>query len=224
MPPKRNGMSATAIEQLIEQRIIEALATLGNNKNSGNPHNSDSNNIVGGERTARHYTYKDFLNCQPLNFKGTEGVVLLAHWFEKMESVFHISNCIIECQVKYATCTLLGSALTWWNTHKVHAYAVRQADNKRRMDNNLRDDHVQQPPYKRLDKEMAYTARPGEKKETLACFECGEQGHYRSECPELKNQNLENQDGSSEARKRVYAFGGGETNQDPRNIADDIDA
>nr|GEW56241.1 reverse transcriptase domain-containing protein [Tanacetum cinerariifolium] len=141
---------------------------------------------------------------------------------------------------------------------KVYAYAVRQADNKRRMDNNLRNDHVQQPPYKRLDKARAYTARPGEKKEyagtlpmcnkykyhhtrpctakcgnckrnghqtkTLACFECGEQGHYRSECPELKNQNLENQDGSSEARKRVYAFGGGETNQDPCNIVDDIDA
>nr|GEW15863.1 putative reverse transcriptase domain-containing protein [Tanacetum cinerariifolium] len=34
-----------------------------------------------------------------------------------MESVFHISNCIVRCQMKYATCTLLGSALTWWNSH-----------------------------------------------------------------------------------------------------------
>nr|GEZ10872.1 reverse transcriptase domain-containing protein [Tanacetum cinerariifolium] len=38
-------------------------------------------------------------------------------WFEKMEYVFHISNCIIACQIKFATCTLLGSALTWWNFH-----------------------------------------------------------------------------------------------------------
>ncbi|GJV41493.1 reverse transcriptase domain-containing protein [Tanacetum coccineum] len=34
-----------------------------------------------------------------------------------MEFVFHISNCTIECQVKYATCTLLGGALTWWNSY-----------------------------------------------------------------------------------------------------------
>ncbi|GJW93050.1 reverse transcriptase domain-containing protein [Tanacetum coccineum] len=59
---------------------------------------------------------------------------------------------------------------------------------------------------------------------TLTCFECGEQGHYRGECPELKNQNRGNQAGSSEARGKVYALKGGETNQDPSNIADDINA
>ncbi|GJR18389.1 hypothetical protein Tco_0966916 [Tanacetum coccineum] len=53
--------------------------------------------------------------CQPLNFKGAEGVVGLTRWIEKMESVFHISGCAVENQVKFATCTLLGAALTWWN-------------------------------------------------------------------------------------------------------------
>ncbi|GJW69280.1 hypothetical protein Tco_0123704 [Tanacetum coccineum] len=33
--------------------------------------------------------------------------------FERMETVFHISNCVVENQVKFATCTLLGAALTW---------------------------------------------------------------------------------------------------------------
>ncbi|GJR43867.1 putative reverse transcriptase domain-containing protein [Tanacetum coccineum] len=46
-----------------------------------------------------------------------EGFVELMQWFERMESVFHISNCIMENQVKFATYTLLGSALTWWNSH-----------------------------------------------------------------------------------------------------------
>ncbi|GJU18437.1 putative reverse transcriptase domain-containing protein [Tanacetum coccineum] len=55
------------------------------------------------------------MKCQPLNFKGTEGVVGLTRWIEKMESVFNISGCAIENQVKFATCTLLGAALTWWN-------------------------------------------------------------------------------------------------------------
>ncbi|GKG11713.1 hypothetical protein Tco_0345950, partial [Tanacetum coccineum] len=34
-----------------------------------------------------------------------------------MESVFHISDCAVENQVKFATCSLLGAALTWWNGH-----------------------------------------------------------------------------------------------------------
>ncbi|GJU79565.1 reverse transcriptase domain-containing protein [Tanacetum coccineum] len=67
--------------------------------------------------TARECTYSDFLKCQPLNFKGTKGVVGLTQWFEKMEYVFHISNCTVACQIKFAICTLLGNALTWWNSH-----------------------------------------------------------------------------------------------------------
>ncbi|GKC12683.1 reverse transcriptase domain-containing protein, partial [Tanacetum coccineum] len=67
---------------------------------------------------ARECTYQDVMKCQPLSFKGTKGVVGLIRWSEKMENVFHISNCPERYQVKYVTCTLLDSALTWWNSHK----------------------------------------------------------------------------------------------------------
>ncbi|GJS84109.1 hypothetical protein Tco_0750650 [Tanacetum coccineum] len=53
-------------------------------------------------QTARECSYSEFLKCKPLDFKGTEGVVRLTRWFEKMESVFSISN---------------YDALTWWNAH-----------------------------------------------------------------------------------------------------------
>nr|GEU72815.1 reverse transcriptase domain-containing protein [Tanacetum cinerariifolium] len=66
---------------------------------------------------ARVCSYIDFMKCQPLNFKGTEGIVGLSQWLKKMESVFHISGCSINNQVKFTTCTLLGDALTWWNGH-----------------------------------------------------------------------------------------------------------
>ncbi|GKE69630.1 putative reverse transcriptase domain-containing protein, partial [Tanacetum coccineum] len=58
-------------------------------------------------------SYIDFMKCQPLNFKGTEGVIGLSQWLKKMESVFNISGCAIDNQVKFATCTLLGVVLTW---------------------------------------------------------------------------------------------------------------
>ncbi|GJU27052.1 hypothetical protein Tco_1165673 [Tanacetum coccineum] len=48
---------------------------------------------------------------------GSSCVVGLSQWLEKMESVFHISGCASDNQVKFATCTLLGTALTWWNGH-----------------------------------------------------------------------------------------------------------
>ncbi|GJZ71016.1 reverse transcriptase domain-containing protein, partial [Tanacetum coccineum] len=99
----------------------EANQNSGNGKGNRNDNGNGSHDSGDGSRrplhTARGCTYKEFLNCQPLNFKGTEGAVGLAHWFEKMEFVFHISNCTVECQVKYATCTLLGGALTCWNSH-----------------------------------------------------------------------------------------------------------
>ncbi|GJY28945.1 hypothetical protein Tco_0404712 [Tanacetum coccineum] len=136
-----SGMTPEAIEELINRCVKEALAaheatratnTLetenqsqngsdGDNGNGGNGNGRNENpdeNGRGDRPVARECTYQDFMKCQPLNFKGTEGVVGLIRWFEKMETVFHISNCPEKSQVKYATCTLLDGALTWWNSHK----------------------------------------------------------------------------------------------------------
>ncbi|GJW39750.1 hypothetical protein Tco_0065595 [Tanacetum coccineum] len=115
MPPKKTTPPVTdaAIKQLIAQGIADALAeyeATKNNRNGDDIHDSGSDRRT--ERTTRECIYSDFLKCQPLNFKGTEGVVGLTQWFERMEYVFHISNCTVGNQIKLATCTLLGSALT----------------------------------------------------------------------------------------------------------------
>ncbi|GKF66848.1 hypothetical protein Tco_0193365 [Tanacetum coccineum] len=106
-------MTAAAVEQLIEARVSVALAnheTLANRTNGhGDEFHNSNTRIRGTVRTPHECTYKDFLNCKPLTFKGTEGVVVLSQWFEKMESVFHISNCVVENQVKFATCTFLST-------------------------------------------------------------------------------------------------------------------
>ncbi|GJU64245.1 hypothetical protein Tco_1246080 [Tanacetum coccineum] len=114
-------MTAAAVEQLIEARVFATLANHETLRNSTNGHGDGSHNsetgIRGTVRTPCECTYKDFLNRKPLTFKGTEGVVVLSQWFEKMESVFHSSNCAVENQVKFATFTFLRNALTWWNSH-----------------------------------------------------------------------------------------------------------
>ncbi|GJZ83900.1 hypothetical protein Tco_0649073 [Tanacetum coccineum] len=111
-------MTTDAIKQLIAQRVAAALtAHEANRENNNGSQNEKSRGSKGTAHAAHGCTHKEFLNCQPRNFKGTEGAVGLERCFEKMEYVFHISNCAINCQVKYATCTLLDSAFTWWNSH-----------------------------------------------------------------------------------------------------------
>ncbi|GKE69196.1 hypothetical protein Tco_1527268 [Tanacetum coccineum] len=83
----------------------------GRNGNGGNRNPNENNRDA--RPVARECTYQDFMKCQPLNFKGMEGVVRLIRRFEKMETMFHISNCPEKYKVKYATCTLLNNALTW---------------------------------------------------------------------------------------------------------------
>ncbi|GJZ56030.1 hypothetical protein Tco_0611223 [Tanacetum coccineum] len=95
-----------------EARILDHQDASGDADNGSHSSHEDNRRHV---QTARPCYYADFVECQPLNFKGTEGVVSLTRWIEKMESVFNISGCAIENQVKFVTCTLLGAALTWWN-------------------------------------------------------------------------------------------------------------
>ncbi|GKE47640.1 hypothetical protein Tco_1478898 [Tanacetum coccineum] len=114
MPPRRS--SATARAAAAARAAATVTATPMTAAAGDRSHNSDTG-TRGTVCTPREYTYKDFLNCKPLSFKGTEGVVVLSQWFEKMESVFHISNYDVENQVKFATCTFLGNAMTWWKSH-----------------------------------------------------------------------------------------------------------
>nr|GEW64735.1 hypothetical protein [Tanacetum cinerariifolium] len=90
------------------------------------------------ERVTHECTYPDFMKCQPLNFKGTEGVVKLTQWFEKMETVFCISKCSMENQINFYTCTLLGSALTFWKSYVITvgpdvSYEMTWVDMKKKM-------------------------------------------------------------------------------------------
>ncbi|GJY04810.1 putative reverse transcriptase domain-containing protein [Tanacetum coccineum] len=80
------------IQAMINEGVTAALAARDATRNGNDSHTSGT----GARRpvqVARECTYPDFLKCQPLNFKGTEGVV------------------------KFATHTLQGNALTWWNSH-----------------------------------------------------------------------------------------------------------
>ncbi|GJV12289.1 reverse transcriptase domain-containing protein [Tanacetum coccineum] len=116
MPVTRQGENDAMTPESIQAMIDRSIQ-----RNSTHTQDDASQSSGGGLRRpvqpARVYSYTSFIKCQPLNFKGTEGIVGLSQWLEKMESVFDISGLAIDNQVKFATCTLLGVALTWWNGH-----------------------------------------------------------------------------------------------------------
>ncbi|GJW24099.1 putative reverse transcriptase domain-containing protein [Tanacetum coccineum] len=228
-----NNMTPESVQAMIDQALLR------NSTNGDGSHSSHGDNRR-NVQTARPCFYADFMKCQPLNFKGAEGVVGLTRWIEKMESVFNISGCAVENQVKFATCTLLGAALTWWNgqirTLGPEAYAMTWEVLKRKMT----DKYCPQGEIKKLEIELwnlkvkgndvpAYTERfqeltlictkstgntnvantqkgNGATPKGNGCFECGAPGHFKRDCPKLKNKN----GGNGNAQGWVYAVGNAE--------------
>ncbi|GJZ80614.1 putative reverse transcriptase domain-containing protein [Tanacetum coccineum] len=89
----------------------------GGNGNSGNGNPNENNRDA--RHVARECTYQDFMKCQPLNFKGTEGVVGLIRWFEKMRTKLGL----VDTNIKRGTYseTDAAFAMSWRELMKLMA-------------------------------------------------------------------------------------------------------
>ncbi|GJW26244.1 reverse transcriptase domain-containing protein [Tanacetum coccineum] len=107
MTNTRSGMTPAAIEEMINRHVVEAIETheanrnirLRNGNDEGGNGNGNGNGNRGGNGNGNHNE----------NARDARPVI---------RELFHISKCPEKYQVKYATCTLLNNALTWWNSHK----------------------------------------------------------------------------------------------------------
>ncbi|GJZ70280.1 putative reverse transcriptase domain-containing protein [Tanacetum coccineum] len=234
----------------LEAQVATLIAQTTSLQNGDNSHGSGT-----GRRrqvpTQRECTYTDFLKCQPMNFKSTEGVVGLTQLVEKMESVFFICNCaIISQDVAYAMpWTALKRMITnkyclkgeikkleseYWNLK----ICFTRLNVKQRIKGNLKilqettktnSSHSKGIMWHGLTllgleirslidrnhytlctskNQRAQWANP----KGITCFECGVQGHFRSDCPKLKSGNQGNRAGNGNAIARAYAMGSVGTN------------
>ncbi|GJV12307.1 putative reverse transcriptase domain-containing protein [Tanacetum coccineum] len=128
-------MTTTSVHQcpnpaMINEGVTVALAARDATRNGDDSHTSGT----GARRpmqVARECTYPDFLKCQPLNFKGTKGVV------------------------KFATYTLQGNALTWWNSYvKTTTPEAAHAMSWRTLKKMMTDKYCPRGEIKKLEFEM----------------------------------------------------------------------
>ncbi|GKF25472.1 hypothetical protein Tco_0081366, partial [Tanacetum coccineum] len=104
MPPKRMSTSeAPAMTQAAIRKLVADSVTAALEAQAANMANTDNTTKPREDPVARQCSFKEFMSCQPFNFKGLEGAVGLIRWFERTESMFSRSNCTEDCKVKYAT-------------------------------------------------------------------------------------------------------------------------
>nr|GFA45004.1 reverse transcriptase domain-containing protein [Tanacetum cinerariifolium] len=115
MAPKRTSTSTTpAMTQAAIRKLVADSVAIALEAQAANMENAKTK--IRDAHVARKCSYKEFMSCQPFNFKGTKGAVGLIRWFERNESVFSRSNYTEDCKVKFATGTLTKEALSWWNS------------------------------------------------------------------------------------------------------------
>ncbi|GJS20147.1 putative reverse transcriptase domain-containing protein [Tanacetum coccineum] len=127
MPPRR--LKKKSIKRLVEKRVAKAIEEYKKSRanldsagsSGGNPGNA------GGTMNVHGCSHKTFMNGKPHTFNGTEGVVGLRRWIEKVEQVFETCKCAEEDKVMFAASTFEGRALTWWNGN-VHTLGLVNAN------------------------------------------------------------------------------------------------
>ncbi|GJV03131.1 reverse transcriptase domain-containing protein [Tanacetum coccineum] len=107
------GTRSVPLFVVLERDRLKALMDLTNNVNNANGGNGGGGNGNGGNNGC---TFKAFQSCNPKEYDGKGGAIVLTHWIKKMENVIDNSGCAENQKVRYATSSLVNKDLTWWNT------------------------------------------------------------------------------------------------------------
>ncbi|GJY83227.1 reverse transcriptase domain-containing protein [Tanacetum coccineum] len=214
MTPKRTSTSAAsamtqaAIRKLVADSVFAALEA-----QAATMSNTDNTNTGPREASVvRKCSYKEFISCQPFNFKGTEGAVGLIRWFERTESwnlfaqpigieeaykiIWGLPR-IIKVNVTASKPQTLEEAITITQ----RTFTNNNYQNNRNNNNNNRNNDHQQQQNRRQETVRAYAATPTKKSRytgslrlckkctlhhtrpcSVKCQTCNKVGHLTRNC------------------------------------------
>nr|GEX90138.1 reverse transcriptase domain-containing protein [Tanacetum cinerariifolium] len=202
-----NNMTPESVQAMIDQALLR------NSTNGDESHSSYEDNRR-NVQTARPCFYTDFIGCANEN------------------------------QVKFATCTMLDADLTWWNGEikklEIELWNLKVKGNDvptytaRFQELTLICTKFVTNETEKIDKYISglpdniygsvKSSKPNTLDETIeaipkgnGCFECGSPGHFKRDCPKLKNKD----GGNVNAQGWVYAVGNAEKK---RNASRDSDS
>nr|GEV06604.1 reverse transcriptase domain-containing protein [Tanacetum cinerariifolium] len=254
------------------QGVSDALAEYEANRSSRN--GDESHDSRSGRRrtehTTRECTYSDFLKCQPLNFKGTEGVLGLTQCeIKKLEiKIWNLKvkgTDVVSYSQRFQELALMCGRMFLEESDQVEKYVGGVPDMIQssvmaskpkimqeaiKIANDLMDQKVRAMLRDKLGTKgnLITTTKINNnlpiskmwqglillglvrRRSMLGVYRCAKSASFTtlaralSDCSKLKNWNHGNQAGGTESRGRVYALGGGETNQDLDKIEYDINA
>ncbi|GJY27655.1 putative reverse transcriptase domain-containing protein [Tanacetum coccineum] len=137
MPPIK--LKKKSVKRLVEKRVAKAIEEYEKSRANLDSAGSSGGNTgnAGGTVNVQGCSHKTFMNGKPHSFNGTEGVVGLRRWIEKVEQVFETCKCAEEDKVMFAASTFEGRALTWWNGNMMMTMEYCPATEIQRMEQEL---------------------------------------------------------------------------------------
>ncbi|GJR99594.1 putative reverse transcriptase domain-containing protein [Tanacetum coccineum] len=168
MPPKRTSTSeAPAMTQAVIKKLVVDSVFAALEGQAANMANTDNTTRPREAPVARKCSYKEFMSCQPINFKGTEGAVGLICWSYAVtptENNEYIGN---RPLCKKCTMPHTGPCTVKCNTCNKVGHLTKNCKNKGpATGSNLL-------PV------------------TVTCHACREKGHYANQCQKITNNNAQ---------------------------------
>ncbi|GJV43946.1 putative reverse transcriptase domain-containing protein [Tanacetum coccineum] len=218
MAPKRTSTSAAppmtqaAIKKLVADSVVAALEAQA--ATMVNTNNTTRNTRQRETPEARKCRYKEFMSCQPFNFKGNdlktyirrfqELAVLCPTMVPNSDNLWKSSSGDCPKVTKH-------NSVQGTNDHKRkfddrRTFTNNNYQNNRNNNNNNRNNDHHQQHNRRQETVRAYAATPTENSHqtknfknkgpatrsnlqlvSVTCHACGEKGNYKNQCPKANN-------------------------------------
>nr|GEW38989.1 putative reverse transcriptase domain-containing protein [Tanacetum cinerariifolium] len=209
------------LEQIIKE--IQARHQADKEKaqaaNMANADNTNRNHKPIEAPVERKCSYKEFMSCQPFNFKGLKGAVGYIRWFKHTELVFSRSNCTKDgkkMEDEFYHLTVKGNDLKRYVRRFQELTTLcptMVSDSEKMMEAFIGGlpQSIEGNVTTSRPQTLELHSSEANESVTVTCHAYGEKGHYANQCRNTTNNN---------AQERAYMQRDRNAHQNPNVVTD----